>query len=58
MTYKLELFLVLQNKKAYKYQIIQNIFFLMVYLYCTPCFFYTKLTHLAPKKKKKKQPLD
>ena len=28
MTYKLELFLVLQKKKAYKYKIIQNLCFL------------------------------
>ena len=34
MTYKLELFLVLQKKKkkAHKYKIIQKLYFFMVYL--------------------------
>ena len=39
MTYKLELFLVIQKKKAHKYKIIQKLYiFFMVYLYLTPCF--------------------
>ena len=49
MTYKLELFLVIQ-KKAHKYKIIQKKKF-MVYLYWTP-HFYSKLTHLTQKSKK------
>ena len=38
MTYKLELFLVLQ-KNAHKYKIVQIfLFYFMVYLYWTPLF--------------------
>ena len=40
MTYKLELFLVLQNKKAYKYQIIQ-FFFFKWYTYIVLLVFFT-----------------
>ena len=60
MTYKFELFLVIQ-KKAHKYKIIQTlssssfiynirymIMFFMIYLYWIPCFLH-KLTHLAQK---------
>ena len=48
MTYKLELFLVLQ-KKAHKYKIIQ---FFLWFIYIGLLFFYTKLTHLVQKLKK------
>ena len=48
MTYKLELFLVIQ-KKAHKYKIIPKKK-IMVYLYWTP-HFYSKLTHLTQKSK-------
>ena len=51
MTYKFELFLVLKNK-AHKYKNHSKIMFYMVYLYWTPRFFYTKLTHLVQKLKK------
>ena len=56
MTYKLELFLVLQKKKAYKYKIIQKLCFLFFYglLILDSSFFYIKLTHLIQKFKKKK----
>ena len=53
MTYKLELFLVLQ-KKAHKYKIIQKLCFLWFTYIGLIVFFYTKLTHLAQKLKKKK----
>ena len=49
MTYKLELFLVLQKKKkkkAHKYKIIQNYVFLW-FTYIGLLVFYTKLTHLV-----------
>ena len=48
MTYKLELFLVLQKKMAYKYNIIQKLCFLW-FTYIGLLVFYTKLTHLAQK---------
>ena len=51
MTYKFELFLVLKNK-AHKYKNHSKIMFYMVYLYWTPRFFYTKLTHLIQNLKK------
>ena len=48
MTYKLQLFLVLQ-RKAHKYKIIQKLCFLwFTYI---GLFFYTKLTHLIQKLK-------
>ena len=50
MTYKLELFLILQ-KNAHKYKIIQNLFFLW-FTYIELLIFYTKLTHLAQKLEK------
>ena len=53
MTYKLELFLVLQ-KKAHKYKIIQKLCFLWFTYIGLIIFFYTKLTHLTQKFKKKK----
>ena len=70
MTYKFELFLVIQ-KKAHKYKIIQTLsssnfiyrvrhiisFFLKFFLwfiYIELLVFYTKLTHLTQKKKKLK----
>ena len=54
MTYKLELFLVLQ-KKAHKYKIIQKLYFLWFTYIGLIVFFYTKLTHLTQKLKKKKK---
>ena len=51
MTYKLELFLVIQKKKkkAHKYKIIKKLYFL--WFTCIRfLFFYTKLTHLTLKK--------
>ena len=54
VTYKFELFLVIQ-KKAHKYKIIQKLYFLwFTYIELFFFFFKTKLTHLTPKKKKKK----
>ena len=50
MTYKLELFLVLQ-KKAHKYKIIQKLCFLWFTYIGLIVFFYTKLTHLVQKLK-------
>ena len=53
MTYKFELFLILQNeKKAHKYKIIQKLCFLW-FTYIGLFVFYTKLTHLVQKLKKK-----
>ena len=49
MTYKLQLFLVLQ-RKAHKYKIIQKLCFLW-FTYIGFFFFYTKLTHLIQKLK-------
>ena len=49
MTYKLELFLVLQ-KKAHKYKIIQKLCFLW-FTYIGLLVFYTKLIHLVQKLK-------
>ena len=49
MTYNLELFLVLQKKKAYKYKIIQFFFFNLWFTYIGLLVFYTKLTHLVQK---------
>ena len=52
MTYKLELFLVLQKKKRLiNIKSFKNYVF-MVYLYWTSLFFYTKLTYLVQKLKK------
>ena len=57
MTYKLELFLVLQRKKAHKYKIIKKLCFLFLFFlflwftYIGLLIFYTKLTHLAQKLK-------
>ena len=45
MTYKLELFLVLQ-KNAHNYKIIQKLCFLW-FTYIGLLIFYTKLTHLV-----------
>ena len=50
MTYKLELFLVIQKKKAHKYKIIQKLYFLW-FTYIRFLVFYTKLTHLIQKLK-------
>ena len=50
MTYKLELFLVIQ-KKTHKYKIIQKLYFLW-FTYIGLLVFYTKLTHLTQKLKK------
>ena len=51
MTYKFELFLILQNeKKAHKYKIIQKLYFLW-FTYIRFLVFYTKLTHLIQKLK-------
>ena len=52
MTYKLELLLIIQ-KKAHKYKIIQKLYFLW-FTYIGLLVFYTKLTHLTQKLKKKK----
>ena len=53
MTYKFELFLILQNeKKAHKYKIIQKLCFLW-FTYIGLLVFYTKLIHLVQKLKKK-----
>ena len=49
MTYKLELFLVIQ-KKAHKYKIIQKLYFLW-FTYIGLLIFYTKLNHLTQKLK-------
>ena len=49
MTYKLELFLVLQEK-AHQYKIIQKLCFLW-FTYIGLLIFYTKLTHLVQKLK-------
>ena len=56
MTYKLELFLVLQKKKkkTHKYKIIQKLCFIW-FTYIGLLVFYTKLTHLVQKFKKKKK---
>ena len=50
MTYKLELFLVIQKKKKkiHKYKIIQKLYFLW-FTYIGLLVFYTKLTHLTQK---------
>ena len=48
MTYKLELFLVIQEKKAHKYKIIQKLYFLW-FTYIGLLVFYTKLTHWTQK---------
>ena len=50
MTYKLELFLVLQKKKTHKYKIIQKLCFLW-FTYIGLLVFYTKLTHFVQKLK-------
>ena len=50
MTYKLELFLVLQ-KKATKYKIIQKLCFFYGLTYIELLVFYTKLIHLVQKLK-------
>ena len=50
MTYKLELFLVIQ-KKTHQYKIIQKLYFLW-FTYIGLLVFYTKLTHLTQKLKK------
>ena len=50
MTYKLELFLVLQKKKKKKNLCFIFFYFFMIYLYWTSLF-YTKLTHLVQKLK-------
>ena len=53
MTYKLELFLVLQKKRgggAHKYKIIQKLSFSW-FTYIRLLVFYTKLTHLVQKLK-------
>ena len=52
MTYKLELFLVIQ-KKTHKYKIIQKLYFLW-FTYIGLLVFYNKLTHLTQKLKKLK----
>ena len=49
MTYKLELFLVIQ-KNTHKYKINQKLYFLW-FTYIEPLVFYTKLTHLTQKLK-------
>ena len=55
MTYKFELFLIIQNeKKAHKYKIIQKLCFLW-FTYVGLLVFYTKLIHLVQKLKKKKK---
>ena len=54
VTYKLELFLVIQKKKIHKYKIIQKLYFLL-FTYIGLLIFYTKLTHLTQKLKKKKR---
>ena len=51
MTYKLELFLVL-SKNTHKYKIIKKLCFLW-FTYIGLFVFYTKLTHLTQKLKKK-----
>ena len=52
MTYKFELFLILQNeKKAHKYKIIQKLCFLW-FTYIGLIVFSTKLTHFVQKLKK------
>ena len=49
MTYKLELFLIIQ-KKAQKYKIIKKLFFFFLwFIYVELFVFYTELTHLAQK---------
>ena len=50
MTYKLELLLIIQ-KKAHKYKIIQKLCFLW-FTYIGLLIFYTKLTHWIQKLKK------
>ena len=50
MTYKLELFLVIQ-KRNHKYKIIQKLYFLW-FTYIRLLVFYNKLTHLTQKLKK------
>ena len=52
MTYKLELFLVIQ-KRTHKYKIIQKLYFLW-FTYIGLLIFYNKLTHLTQKLKKLK----
>ena len=49
MTYKLELFLVIQ-KKTHKYKIIQKLYFSW-FTYIGLLIFYTKFTHLTQKLK-------
>ena len=53
MTYKLEFFLV-YKKNAHRYKIIQKSSFLW-FTYIGLLVFCTKLTHLVPKKEKKKK---
>ena len=52
MTYKVELFLVIQKKKkkVHKYKFIQKLYFLW-FTYIGLLVFYTKLTHLTQKLK-------
>ena len=50
MTYKLELFLVIQKKKAHKYKIIKKLYFLW-FTYMGLLIFDTKLNHLTQKLK-------
>ena len=52
MTYKLELFLVIQ-KKTHKYKTIQKLYFLW-FPYIELFVFYTKLTHFTQKFNNKK----
>ena len=51
MTYKLELFLALQKKKAHKYKIIHKLCFFYGLLILDFSFFYTKFIHLVQKLK-------
>ena len=57
MTYKLELFLVLQRKRLINIKSFKNYVFLW-FTYIGLPVFYIKLTHLVQKKKKKKLRLD
>ena len=50
MTYKLELFLVMQ-KKVHKYKIIRKLYFYSLLILDSSFLFYTKLTHLTQKLK-------
>ena len=59
MTYKLELFLILQKKKAQKYKIIQELclfiyLFFLWFTYIRLLVFYTKLTNLVQQLKKRR----